>query len=160
MNVELKRLQVFARMSEETTAFAADVWINGKKAGTAKNNGHGGCSFVCIDDPALAAELRTHGVTLIPNEYRSERYTPDGAEWLVDLLVEQHLNAKKDKRVAKAITKNDNRAKASCAQRGTHAARFKLPNQSIIWVEFKDEEVGRQNAESKHGSLTDWTVIA
>lgn len=42
MKVELKKLRVYERMSEETTAFVADVYINGKNVGEAKNDGRGG----------------------------------------------------------------------------------------------------------------------
>ena len=42
MKIELKKIKVYDRMSEETTAFTADVYINGKNVGTAKNDGHGG----------------------------------------------------------------------------------------------------------------------
>lgn len=42
--VELKRVSFSARSSEETLAFAADVWIDGVKAGTVRNRGTGGCN--------------------------------------------------------------------------------------------------------------------
>src|SRR5436309_3261741 len=42
MQFQLKRIAVNERLSEETIAFAADVWWNGKKAGIAKNSGQGG----------------------------------------------------------------------------------------------------------------------
>lgn len=40
--VEIKNLKVAEHLSEETLAFTASVWINGKKAGHAKNSGRGG----------------------------------------------------------------------------------------------------------------------
>lgn len=106
--------------------------------------------------PALPNELMrvliSPSPTLVPAKYKS--FT-DGAEWLVD-----HLNEKEEKRVAKAIAKNDASLKATCAQHGTHAARFKTADQSIGWIEFTDENAGRQKAEKKHRVLTNWTVIA
>lgn len=42
MNIELKNVHINERMSEETTMFQADIFINGKKAGYAENLGHGG----------------------------------------------------------------------------------------------------------------------
>lgn len=45
MKIELKKLKVFEEMSEETTAFVADLWINGKKVAYCKNDGHGGCTY-------------------------------------------------------------------------------------------------------------------
>lgn len=46
MKIELKSVKFFEALSEETNAFTANVWVNGKKAGYAKNDGHGGCTFI------------------------------------------------------------------------------------------------------------------
>lgn len=45
MKIELKNLKVYPRLSEETTAFTATVYADGKKVGEAKNDGHGGCNI-------------------------------------------------------------------------------------------------------------------
>jgi hypothetical protein len=45
MKIELKSVKIIDELSEETTCFFADVFINGKKAAYAKNDGHGGCTF-------------------------------------------------------------------------------------------------------------------
>lgn len=45
MKIELKNVKVYAGMSEETTAFVADLYINDYKAGQAKNDGRGGTTF-------------------------------------------------------------------------------------------------------------------
>ncbi|PWV47063.1 hypothetical protein [Chitinophaga sp. S165] len=42
MQIELKRIEYSARLSEETLAFSADIYIDGQKAGYASNNGQGG----------------------------------------------------------------------------------------------------------------------
>ena len=49
-NVELKNVKIHPDMSEETTCFSATVYVDGKKAGTVKNAGHGGCNDVWIQD--------------------------------------------------------------------------------------------------------------
>ncbi|MBB1642707.1 MULTISPECIES: hypothetical protein [Sphingobacterium] len=41
MKIELKRIQYYSRQSEETNAFNADLYIDGKKVGEASNYGHG-----------------------------------------------------------------------------------------------------------------------
>lgn len=46
----LKRFQHYPRMSEETIAFNADLVHEGVVVGTAKNDGHGGCTFVYLND--------------------------------------------------------------------------------------------------------------
>jgi hypothetical protein len=42
MKVELKNVKINQRLSEETTCFSADVWIDGKKVCYAANRGCGG----------------------------------------------------------------------------------------------------------------------
>ena len=64
MNIELKGLKHLASMSEETPCFTATVWIDGKKAGSVKNSGHGGCNFYTPHD--LQATLETYAQTLPP----------------------------------------------------------------------------------------------
>lgn len=46
MNVELRNVSFNERMSEETNAFVADVYVDGKKVGYAKNDGRGGDTWV------------------------------------------------------------------------------------------------------------------
>jgi hypothetical protein len=157
VKVELKRLQIYARLSEETTAFTADVWIDGKKAGYAKNEGHGGATNVHVADRALAEALRKHGATLVPTEYKT--FTP-GDEWVIDQLVEATRAAKETARVAKKMAKVDNDFKFKCATRGTHAARFQSDEVTTRWIEYRDEAEARAEAEKKFGKVANWTVIA
>ena len=42
MKLELRNIKVYERMSEETTAFTADIFVDGKKVGHTKNEGIGG----------------------------------------------------------------------------------------------------------------------
>ncbi len=46
MKIELKNVSFSERMSEETNAFVADIYVNGKKSGYAKNDGRGGSTNV------------------------------------------------------------------------------------------------------------------
>jgi hypothetical protein len=41
-NVELKKVKIARFMSEETTAFTAELWVDGKQIGVVKNEGRGG----------------------------------------------------------------------------------------------------------------------
>lgn len=45
MKFELKKLKIAKQLSEETTAFTAEVWIDGKLAFHAKNSGQGGADI-------------------------------------------------------------------------------------------------------------------
>ena len=42
MEIEIKKIQINQRLSQETLCFSADIFINGTKAGVAKNHGYGG----------------------------------------------------------------------------------------------------------------------
>lgn len=42
MKIELKNVKFMESMSEETNCFSADIFVNGKKVGYAKNTGQGG----------------------------------------------------------------------------------------------------------------------
>jgi len=46
MKIELKNVKFYERMSEETNAFVADIYVDGKKCGYAKNDGHGGSTDI------------------------------------------------------------------------------------------------------------------
>jgi len=46
--IEIKSLKVAGNMSEETIAFTASLWVDGKKVGEAKNQGHGGANDVYL----------------------------------------------------------------------------------------------------------------
>lgn len=46
MKIELKNVHYSPSLSEETSAFTADIYVNGKKSGYARNNGHGGSTNV------------------------------------------------------------------------------------------------------------------
>jgi hypothetical protein len=131
MNVELKRFTTNARLSQETTAFAADVWVDGKKAGHAENDGHGGCTIVHLD-PSIRGAVEAHGKTLVPAEYKFV----SGTEWVVDQLVEAELQKRADKSIAKRIANADAKEKAKCAQQGLQAARLRHGD-TWLWFAFK-----------------------
>lgn len=50
MNIELRNIQIQDRQSEETTAFTASLYVDGKKVGRAGNSGKGGPSNYHADD--------------------------------------------------------------------------------------------------------------
>jgi hypothetical protein len=132
MNIELKRFTTSTRLSQETTAFAADVWVDGAKAGHAENDGHGGATIVHLD-PAVRAKVEAHGKALVPDEYKS---LTGGAEWIVDQLVEATLQRKAEAALSKKISKNDTNARVVLAKEGLRAARFRV-GATWCWFAFK-----------------------
>lgn len=45
MKIELRRINHNAKLSEETNAYTAEVWIDGERAFDARNQGQGGCDL-------------------------------------------------------------------------------------------------------------------
>ena len=43
---ELRKIKSFEAMSEETEAFTAELWVDGKHLADVKNDGHGGCNDI------------------------------------------------------------------------------------------------------------------
>lgn len=74
MDIALKNVKHAAFMSQETDCFEASVYINGKKAGTVSNDGHGGCNLYFPN--TLYQALHDHCKT-IPTDMSGRRITPD-----------------------------------------------------------------------------------
>ena len=68
MKVELRKVSINKRLSEETTCFSADLWIDGAKAGIVSNRGHGGPNDVHIPDRALRTAFETFCLEQPPTE--------------------------------------------------------------------------------------------
>lgn len=99
MKIELRRFKEFPRMSEETVAFIADLYIDGKKRGAVSNDGHGGANM--FDDHAAEREVETFAHTLPPDE---SEYGPIdmSADFLISKIVGE-LMAERD--VTKLVKK-------------------------------------------------------
>ena len=46
MRIELRKIDYSASLSQETTPFSADIWIDGIKEGHATNHGQGGPTLI------------------------------------------------------------------------------------------------------------------
>lgn len=110
MNITLRNIKYAAFASEETHCFSATVYIDGKKEGTARNEGHGGPTF--IEPRALQEKLDAYGATLpratstiVDEKDPTGFFTyPQTGETLIDELVEAHLMERDVKRaMAKRI---------------------------------------------------------
>lgn len=87
MEIELKKIKVFDEMSDETTCFCADVWIDGKFEGRVQNSGRGGCNDYAPH--SLAKTLGEHAKTLGPVEFAGTKLDRD-ADMVVSELLEAH----------------------------------------------------------------------
>src|SRR5690349_2414852 len=122
MKIEVKSVKVYHGMSEETLAFTADVWVDGKKAFYAKNDGHGGETYVqpfAREGMELRERADTWVKANVPDEVSSLQnedgspftYKHDLASY-IDKLVEEADNARRDKREKARIAKEDAKQKA------------------------------------------------
>ena len=63
-SIQLKNVKIAWNMSEETTAFTASLYINGKKAADVKNDGRGGDNRTWFMDRELEKEFCEFCTTL------------------------------------------------------------------------------------------------
>ena len=157
MKIELKRFTTNARLSQETTAFAADVWVDGKHVGHARNDGRGGATLVHLD-PSVRAQVEAFGAALVPAEYKT--FT-GGVEWLVDQLVDAELQKKSDKVFAKRLAKIDAKQRAANSARGLGTARYRDGGE-WSWFGFKngaDPADAAKLIAAKHNGKVDVVVV-
>lgn len=93
MLIELKNVRYFAAGSEETSCFVATIYVDGKKAGDARNEGHGGMTM--ISPRTLEDQLNAYGATLPPEPLDMGDGTTfeskQDAESLIDGLLTRYL---------------------------------------------------------------------
>lgn len=96
MKFELKNISYDSRRSEETAAYSAILYIDGKKAGTVSNGGHGGCDNQYlekwVDRAAVEAYIKANHPPL-ESEFGSDPI-PCDLELLCGRLLDEHLLGK------------------------------------------------------------------
>lgn len=100
MNITLKSLSVNKRCSEETNCFSATVYVDGKKAGDAHNNGTGGQTMVWFQDRKLQEEVEKYCQSLSPHKSEFDDL-PMSLDFYIDLLVEEELKNREYRRWCK-----------------------------------------------------------
>jgi hypothetical protein len=110
MKIELRKLKIALHMSEETTAFTADIYVDGKEAGYAKNNGHGECTFYHAYEGkrSLIEAAEKHCLALPAQTYdmgggRDPFVMKMNLEHFIDQLVEDELKKKDRKKLEKKM---------------------------------------------------------
>ena len=101
MKIELRRFSHSARLSHETVAFAADVWVDGVKRGTAENECQGGPNN--IHPRELAVEIDAYAKTLPPSVAYGTTLSYD-ADFLMSTIVSNVLIEKDLKKLLKRKT--------------------------------------------------------
>jgi hypothetical protein len=111
MKIELKKISFNERMSQETSCFVADLYINGKKVGSCENDGRGGCTNYggnTKEDNAIIAEAEKYFKSQPKVKVKEHNFEYDQSlEHVIDDCLEAYLKErdekKKDKRYATAI---------------------------------------------------------
>ncbi len=111
MKIEIRAIKYAAFASQETSCFTATIYIDGKRVGTAHNEGHGGQTS--INPQECKAQLEAHAKTLprIVTEYENAddpsgflTYQPS-AESVIDELLHVYLCEQDDKKLLKTLEK-------------------------------------------------------
>lgn len=94
MKLELKNVKIHPDMSEETTCFSANLYINGEKAAYCKNAGYGGATDIDFDNRETMLAFNEYcEANPIVQEFNGKEYTFDSMEVRIDeLLVEYQCN--------------------------------------------------------------------
>ena len=91
MELTLKKVKVVKELSDETTCYYAEVWVNGKRAFSAQNEGRGGPDeFHPLTDEGktLLKEVEAYAKSLPPYKYPSGNGLPEGElEYDLDMLI-------------------------------------------------------------------------
>lgn len=109
MKIQLKRIEFSERLSDETNAFTADLWINGKKVGYCKNDGQGGCTnyngYTSEDNKVIVdAEKHFKALPKVYYEKHNFHYQPT-LENSIDEFLENWLLAKEKKKFENSMKK-------------------------------------------------------
>lgn len=134
MKIELKNIEYSPALSEETIAFAANLYINGAHAGFASNRGHGGSTDYYHKDErgrALIKDAEAYSQTLPPIQFPADEYMEafeidSTLENHIDRLLSQWVDEKESARFRKALSK--------AMQQGIV---FGTPDQEFRTIKFK-----------------------
>lgn len=121
MKIELRKLKIAEHMSEETTAFTAEIFIDGVRAGYAKNSGRGGntdyhheegqrdllkkAEAHCLTLPALVIDTAGSGIHDSGRPLKPFSITMN-LEHFIDDLVHEELKKKDNKQFEKRMEKS------------------------------------------------------
>lgn len=105
MKIELKSIKFSEAMSEETNAFTANLYIDGRKVGYCINRGHGGCTDYNADSPELRpviAKAEAYCKALPKIKWRGCEFD-QSLETVIDQLLEDWLKAKEVKKMERRM---------------------------------------------------------
>lgn len=114
MNIELKNIKHSPSLSEETNAFTANLYIDGKRAAYVKNDGQVGSTSYLADSKKvwkLIEQAENYCKSLPDKHYPKDKYSEGfsikmNLENYIDDLLEAHLHKKELEKVEKKVLKD------------------------------------------------------
>lgn len=110
--VELRNVKYSASLSQETAAFTATVYFDGKRVGTARNHGTGGPNDIFFDEKKNYEVFREFLAAEPPEFHEGYKLDMTG-DLFIGLLLERHLKEKDQKKYEKGFQALAARARLS-----------------------------------------------
>ena len=108
--IELKSVKIYESLSEETTCFTSNLYINGKLTGYCENLGHGGNTFINGKDKESQDLIDKVDKWCKENPVKVDicglLYTSDSLESRIDDIIDKKVNEKEDKKIEKKCISN------------------------------------------------------
>ena len=132
MNIELRKFAWYPRLSEETNAFNADVYIDGVRSATASNDGHGGSNMLHDIVKGTRKRLDEHCKTLppVPCSFGDGQPLAVDLDFFISLLVEAMIKDQEQKKQL-AKLRRDLTKEIMCTYKdktGVFAIKLKKPH--------------------------------
>ena len=103
MKCELKKVKINQRLSEETTCYSADLYIDGKKAADCSNRGCGGPDEIRWLSSELEEKFKAMLATMPPFEAYGVTITPSTDTYIGELLDAHETKVQLRRWCAKAV---------------------------------------------------------
>lgn len=171
MKIELKKLSINERASEETTMFIADLYIDDVKAGYAKNDGGGGCTRYdgydsngrTLINKAEAYCLKLSPVLVPAGDGMEEFSIPMNLEHFIDEIVDKEankkFNEKEKKRFAKKFAKDCITGICYGSDKGYYIRKWKISIEELLKTEKGVAAIKRVIAEIKSELKPDHRIL-
>lgn len=89
MTYELRKVKIARNLSEETTAFTAELWLDGRKVADCSNHGQGGSTGLFYVSPE---DRDAHEAFCAAQPNITSKWNPDGLKFDADLHVGELLS--------------------------------------------------------------------
>lgn len=145
MIIEIKKIKFYERMSKETNAFSADLYINGKKVGYCRNEGNGGSTdylSTSAENRLLVEEAEKYCLGLPPIKYGNMEI-PMALEGKIDLLFDEWLRGEEAKKMEKKLSKSMLSALCIKTDKGYSEITWKLGKRKVTINELLSTPNGK-----------------